>query len=153
MFSYLIKGCFRLSRFDQRTVEIASSSPECHPPHSLTPTTLEQDAASPRLWLVESKDPRTPIGCHECNLRPSPGVGSRYDPELLQKPSFKSLATYNWMEEVRSPSEEWVRRWGVFNRCGNKKNTLRTSLTEMSWNKRLNVLLSVISHCVTRRCI
>ena len=101
MFSYLIKGCFRLSRFDQRTVEIASSSPECHPPHSLTPTTLEQDAASPRLWLVERKDRRPVIGCHECSLRPSPGVGSRYDPELLQKPSFKSLATYNWMEEVR----------------------------------------------------
>ena len=157
MFSYLIKGCFQLSRFDQRTVEIASSSPECHPPHSLTPTTLEQDAASPRLWLVERNNWRAPIGCHEFSLRPSPGVGSRYDPELLQKPSFKSLATYNWMEEVRSRSEEWVRRceWGEgeFSIGAEIRNILRTSPTEMSWNKRLNVLLSVISHCVTRRCI
>ena len=86
------------------------------------------------------------------DLRPSPGVGSRYDPELLQKPSFKSLATYNW-KKMRSRSEECGGVRGELSRAAEIRNMDPTSLTKMPKNKSLNVLLSVISHCVTRRCI
>lgn len=124
MFSYLIKGCFRLQIWPKNGWDCwLQSWVSPSTPHSLTPTSLEhQDGASPGLWLVNRKARRPLIGCPECNLHPSPAVGSRYDPELLQKPSFKSLATFNWKKwEVDLKSVEvWE---GSFNRYGNKKYT------------------------------